>query len=82
MGVFILILLLGTSSPAQEVDLQPRPEAIYVESIQGNIVPIDLINSGGGSLLRTILRSRERNPLPLGEGGAKRRVRAQASRKS
>ena len=82
MGVFILILWLGTSSPAQEVDLQPRPEAIYVESIQGNIVPIDLINSGGGSLLRTILRSRERNPLPLGEGGAKRRVRAQASRKS
>lgn len=41
MRVWALILFLTGSAFAQDVDLAVRPDAIYVESIGGNIVPME-----------------------------------------
>src|SRR5437867_13078124 len=41
MRVLIPIFLLALSASAQDVEVQMRPTAIYVENMQGNIVPME-----------------------------------------
>jgi murein DD-endopeptidase MepM/ murein hydrolase activator NlpD len=43
MRVLILVLLLAAPGFAQDIDVAVRPEAVYVESIAGNIVPMERV---------------------------------------
>src|SRR6266850_2142225 len=43
MRVLAIILLTAGGALGQDVDLQIRPEAIYVENIGGNIVPLERV---------------------------------------
>ena len=43
MRVVILALLLATSVSAQDLEILVRPEAVYVENIGGNIVPMERV---------------------------------------
>ena len=43
MRVLAIILLTAGAAVGQDVDLQIRPEAIYVENIGGNIVPMERV---------------------------------------
>jgi hypothetical protein len=43
MRAFVLLLLLGSPALAQNVDIAVRPDAIYVESVAGNIVAMERV---------------------------------------
>jgi murein DD-endopeptidase MepM/ murein hydrolase activator NlpD len=43
MRVFFFILLTAVSGAAQTVDISVRPDAVYVETIAGNIVPMERV---------------------------------------
>ncbi len=43
MRAFALLLLIASPALAQSVDIAVRPDAIYVESIAGNIVPMERV---------------------------------------
>lgn len=43
MRILGIILLLAVSASAQDVELAVRPDAIYVENIGGNIVPMERV---------------------------------------
>jgi hypothetical protein len=43
MRAFLLLLLLGCPALAQNVEIAVRPDAVYVESIAGNIVPMERV---------------------------------------
>src|SRR5262245_8706537 len=43
MRVLMLVVLLAAPCLAQDIDVAVRPEAVYVESIAGNIVPMERV---------------------------------------
>ena len=43
MRLFVLLLLMSAAAHAQQVEIQTRPESVYVETMSGNLTPIERV---------------------------------------
>src|SRR5579871_3176181 len=59
MRTIFFILLLAGSAGAQDIGIALRPEALYVESLEGNITPMERI------FFHIVLENKSTNPAEI-----------------